>query len=64
MRGGEKYESLVDKFLTEDATPDSAYANKIASKELGLSPKDRIVVSGGDTTGHSGNTNLIKIDEI
>lgn len=29
---GEKYESLVDKFLTENATLDSAYANKIASR--------------------------------
>ena len=32
IEAGEKYESLVDKFLTEDATPDSAYANKITSK--------------------------------
>ena len=39
-------------------------AKKIASKELGLSAKDRIVITGGDTTGHSGTTNLIKIDEI
>ena len=39
-------------------------AKKIASRELDLSKKDRIVITGGDTTGHSGNTNLIKIDEI
>ena len=39
-------------------------AKKIAAKELGLSKKDRIVITGDDTTGHSGNTNLIKIDEI
>ena len=39
-------------------------AKKIAAKELGLSKGDRIVITGGDTTGHSGNTNLIKIDEI
>ena len=39
-------------------------AKKIACRELGLSKKDRIVITGGDTTGHSGNTNLIKIDEI
>ncbi len=39
-------------------------AKKIASKELGLSKKDRIVITGGDITGRSGNTNLIKIDEI
>lgn len=29
---GEKYESLLDKFLTEEATPDSAYANKLTAK--------------------------------
>jgi len=39
-------------------------AKKIASKELCLSKGERIVITGGDTTGHSGNTNLIKIDEI
>ena len=39
-------------------------AKKIAAKELGLAKGDRIVITGGDTTGHSGNTNLIKIDEI
>ena len=39
-------------------------AKKIAIKELELEKKDRIVITGGDTTGHSGNTNLIKIDEI
>ena len=39
-------------------------AKKIASKELGLAAQDKIVITGGDTTGHSGNTNLIKIDEI
>ena len=39
-------------------------AKKIAMHELGLNKKDRIVITGGDTTGHSGNTNLIKIEEI
>ena len=39
-------------------------AKKIAVAELGLSKGDRIVITGGDTTGHSGHTNLIKIDEI
>ena len=37
---------------------------KIASAKLSLSKGDRIVITGGDTTGHSGNTNLIKIEEI
>ena len=39
-------------------------AKKIAEKELGLAKKDRIVITGGDITGRSGNTNLIKIEEI
>jgi pyruvate kinase len=39
-------------------------AKKMAIKTLKLSAKDRIVITGGDTTGHSGNTNLIKIEEI
>ena len=39
-------------------------AKKIATKELGLEKGDRIVITGGDITGHSGHTNLIKIDEI
>ena len=39
-------------------------AKKIALKELGLSKNDRIVITGGDTAGRSGNTNLIKIEEI
>ena len=39
-------------------------AKKIAAEVLGLSKGDRIVITGGDTTGHSGNTNLIKIEEI
>ncbi|MBQ8381487.1 MAG: pyruvate kinase [Clostridia bacterium] len=39
-------------------------AKKIAASELGLKKGERIVITGGDTTGHSGNTNLIKIEEI
>ncbi len=39
-------------------------AKKIAKSELKLQKNDRIVITGGDTTGHSGNTNLIKIDVI
>ena len=39
-------------------------AKKIAKTELGLKKGDRIVITGGDTTGHSGKSNLIKIDEI
>ena len=39
-------------------------AKKIAQQVLSLKKGDRIVITGGDTTGHSGNTNLIKIEEI
>ena len=39
-------------------------AKKIAQKSLSLSKGDKIVITGGDTTGRSGNTNLIKIEEI
>ena len=39
-------------------------AKKMAKSQLSLQPKDRIVITGGDTTGCSGNTNLIKIEEI
>ena len=39
-------------------------AKNIAVKELGLTKGDRIVITGGNTTGYSGNTNLIKIEEI
>ena len=39
-------------------------AKKIAVSTFGLTKGDRLVITGGNTTGHSGNTNLIKIDEI
>ncbi|MBQ3012852.1 MAG: pyruvate kinase [Clostridia bacterium] len=39
-------------------------AKKITSKTLNLQKGDKIVITGGDTTGKSGNTNLIKIQDI
>ena len=54
--------AMCEKFTSTDVL--FYTAKKIASKELGLSSKERIVITGGDTTGHSGTTNLIKIDEI
>ena len=54
--------AMCEKFTSTDVL--FYTANKIAAKELSLAKKDRIVITGGDTTGHSGNTNLIKIDEI
>ena len=39
-------------------------AKKLACRLLSLKEGDKIVITGGDTTGQSGNTNLIKIEEI
>ncbi len=39
-------------------------AKKTAAEGLGLKKGDKIVITGGDTTGKSGNTNLIKVEEI
>ena len=39
-------------------------AKNIAKTTLGLSRGERIVVTGGDTSGKSGKTSLIKVEEI
>ena len=39
-------------------------AKKLATAALSLTKGEHIVITGGDTTGHSGNTNIIKIEEI
>ena len=39
-------------------------AKNTAADVLALSAGDKIVVTGGDITGRSGNTNLIKVEEI
>ena len=54
--------AMCEKFTSTDVL--FYTAKKIAAKELGLVNGDRIVITGGDTTGHSGNTNLIKIEEM
>ena len=54
--------AMCEKFTSTDVL--FYTAKKIATKELGLAKGDRIVITGGDTTGYSGNTNLIKIEEI
>ncbi len=54
--------AMCEKFTSTDVL--FYTAKKIACQELGLCANDRIVITGGNTTGHSGNTNLIKIDEI
>ncbi len=39
-------------------------AKKIAEQELFLKKGDKIIITGGDTSGTSGNTSLIKIENI
>ena len=39
-------------------------ARKIAMDTMDLKTGDRIVITGGVTNGQSGNTNLIKIENI
>ena len=39
-------------------------AKQLAKKELGLVKGDKIIITGGDTSGASGNTSLIKIEHI
>ena len=39
-------------------------AKNIAKEKLSLKKGDKIVITGGDTSGISGTTNLIKVDEI
>ncbi len=39
-------------------------AKKIAKDTLKLEKGDKIVITGGDTSGQSGNTNLIKVEEM
>ena len=54
--------AMCEKFTSTDVL--FYTAKKMAASELSLSKGDRIVITGGDTTGFSGNTNLIKIEEI
>ena len=39
-------------------------ATQLAKEKLGLAPGDKIVITGGVTTGKSGDTNLIRVEEI
>lgn len=39
-------------------------AKKIAEQDFGLKKGDKIIITGGDTSGTSGNTSLIKIEDI
>ena len=39
-------------------------AKKIAKDTFSLSEGDKIIISGGATTGQSGNTNMIRIETV
>ncbi len=54
--------AMCEKFSSTDVL--FYTAKKIAKQDLPLKKGDKIVITGGDTTGQSGNTNLIKIEEI
>ena len=54
--------AMCEKFTSTDVL--FYTAKKIASSKLSLHKGDKIVITGGDTTGQSGNTNLIKIEDI
>ena len=54
--------AMCEKFTSTDVL--FYTAKKIAEQELSLNKGDRIVITGGDTSGKSGTTSLIKIEEI
>ncbi len=54
--------AICEKFSSTDVL--FYTAKKIAEKNLSFKKGDKIVITGGDTTGKSGNTNLIKVEEI
>lgn len=54
--------SMCEKFTSTDVL--FYTAKKIAAATVPSEKGDKIVITGGDTSGRSGNTNLIKIEEI
>ena len=54
--------AMCEKFTSTDVL--FYTAKKIAQKSLSLEKGDKIVITGGDTTGRSGNTNIIKIEDM
>ena len=54
--------AMCEKFTSTDVL--FYTAKKIAEQTLSLEKGDKIVITGGVTTGESGNTNLIKIESI
>lgn len=54
--------AMCEKFPSTDVL--FYTAKKIAKSMLSLKSGDRIIITGGDTTGKSGNTNLLKVEEM
>ena len=54
--------AMCEKFSSTDVL--FYTAKKIAKATLSLEKGDRIIITGGDTTGKSGNTNILKVEEI
>ena len=54
--------AMCEKFTSTDVL--FYTAKKIAEQMLTLEKEDRIVITGGVTTGESGTTNLIKVESI
>ena len=54
--------ALCEEFTSNDVL--FYNAQQVASKTFGLEKGDKIVITGGVTDGRSGNTNLIKVEEI
>lgn len=53
---------ICEKFTSTDVL--FYTAKKIAESSMDLQSGDRIVITGGDTAGTSGNTNLIKVEMV
>ena len=54
--------AMCEKYTSTDVL--FYMAKSIAKKELSLNSGDKVVITGGNTTGQSGTTSLIKIEEI
>ena len=54
--------AICEKFTSTDVL--FYTAKKIAEQKLPLKKGDKIIITGGDTSGKSGTTSLIKIEEI
>lgn len=54
--------AMCEKFSSTDVL--FYTAKKIAKSLLSLKTGDRIIITGGDTTGKSGNTNILKVEEM